>query len=349
MFNEIDIKETELHELYPEAFNTLLRDHTRFREYKQNSNIINEEELAAHVDDPCNLIIWATDDYISFGEGYTFHDPITVDKVINENGMIIRPRCKKSNEEQSRRVKDKAEVFTPSWICNAQNNLIDEAWFGSKNVFNEEIVLEDGTHTWESTTQTIEFPEGKTWEDYISDIRMEITCGEAPYLCSRYDTTTGEAIPIGKRIGLLDRKLRVLSENCDKSGEWLKMAQEAFKCTYGYEWQGDNLLLARESLLCTFLEYYQAKFNKMPLKKSVNYIAYIISWNLWQMDGLKMVIPDSCKKESNHNLFAWNEDVGCSACAKGEHFGHNGMKCVIRDWSKSKGKQDITFQSLLRS
>ena len=30
-------------------------------------------------------------------------------------------------------------MFTPSWVCNAQNNLIDDAWFGRKGVFNEEI------------------------------------------------------------------------------------------------------------------------------------------------------------------------------------------------------------------
>jgi hypothetical protein len=34
-----------------------------------------------------------------------------------------------------------AEVFTPSWICNAQNNLIDNTWFGRDNVFNKEILL----------------------------------------------------------------------------------------------------------------------------------------------------------------------------------------------------------------
>ena len=45
--------------------------------------------------------------------------------------------------------------------------------------------------------------------------RLEISCGEAPYLVSRYDTVMGETIPISQRIGLLDRKLRVVSENTD--------------------------------------------------------------------------------------------------------------------------------------
>ena len=28
------------------------------------------------------------------------------------------------------------ECNTPSWICNKQNNLVDNAWFGSENIFN---------------------------------------------------------------------------------------------------------------------------------------------------------------------------------------------------------------------
>lgn len=31
-----------------------------------------------------------------------------------------------------------AEVFTPSWVCNKQNNLVDEKWFGYANPFNIE-------------------------------------------------------------------------------------------------------------------------------------------------------------------------------------------------------------------
>ena len=110
-------------------------------------------------------------------------------------------------------------------------------------------------------------------------------------ITSRYDTTTGEFIPVESRIGLLDRKLRVINENVDQSGEWLKAAQAAYKSIYGYEWQGDSLLLAREAMLYTFLENYYLKFSRMPQEKSIRYIAYIVSWNIWQMDGLKGVVP----------------------------------------------------------
>ena len=152
--------------------------------------------------------------------------------------MVIRPRVLKSKENQTDRAKDMAEVFTPSWVCNAQNNLVDEAWFGRKDVFNVE---DSERHTWKATTEKIEFPEGKTWKDYVRATRMEMTCGEAPYLASRYDTTTGDSIPLQQRIGLLDRKLRVVSENTETSGDWLDWTQTAYMNTYGFEWQGDNL------------------------------------------------------------------------------------------------------------
>jgi hypothetical protein len=238
-----------------------------------------------------------------------------------------------------------AEVFTPSWVCNAQNNLVDEAWFGRKDVFNTE---NSEKHVWQTNSKKITFPEGKTWKDYVRATRMEMTCGEAPYLVSRYDTTTGESIPLQQRIGLLDRKLRVVSENTETSGDWLVCTQTAYENTYGFEWQGDNLLLAREALLWTFIEYYQAKFGKAPLVKSINYIAYIISWNLWQMDGLKGVVPDSCHTEVEMvDLFSGKgREKPCQGCLEGGYYHHNGTYCLIRDWANDKKK--IRFIDLIK-
>ncbi len=81
-----------------------------------------------------------------------------------------------------------------------------------------------------------------------------ILWGEAPYLVSRYDTVTGQKIELNSRIGLLDRKMRVVNENVNDEVEWFKWTERAFQSIYGYEFQGDNLLLARENLLCTFIE-----------------------------------------------------------------------------------------------
>ena len=67
---------------------------------------------------------------------------------------------------------------------------------------------------------------------------------------------TGDEIPIASRIGLLDRKLRVVNENTGTEQEWKTWALRAFQSVYGYEFQGDNLVLARENLLLTYIEYY---------------------------------------------------------------------------------------------
>ena len=318
----IDIREDDLSAISPEVLATLLRDHTTGKN-----------------------IFWATHDYEALGRAYDYHSEILPELITGEHGMVIRPRVLKSKENQTDRAKDMAEVFTPSWVCNAQNNLVDEAWFGRKTIFN----IEDSvSHIWKSVTDKILFPNGKTWKDYVRATRMEMTCGEAPYLVSRYDTTTGESIPLDQRIGLLDRKLRIVSENTESSGDWLNWAQTAYKNTYGFEWQGDNLLLAREALLWTFIEYYQAKFGKAPLVKSINYIAYIISWNLWQMDGLKGVVPDSCHTEVEMvDLFSdEGREKPCQGCLEGGYYHHNGKYCLIRDWANDK--KIIRFIDLIK-
>lgn len=274
-------------------------------------------------------IFWATTDYEHWGDGYGEFDEITYEKICDNNKII--PRVLKNKSQQDARSKDMAEVFTPSWVCNAQNNLIDDAWLGYSGAFNTEIVV-DGIQSWEVNTEPISFPEEKTWKDYVRDNRMEITCGEAPYITSRYDTTTGEFIPVEKRIGLLDRKLRVINENVHSSGEWLTAAQEAYKSIYGFEWQGDNLLLAREAMLYTFIENYELKFNKLPLTASIKYIAYIISWNIWQMDGLKGVIPNSCKDIVETSLFGDETRIPCKGCASEGFHNHTGIYCLIKDW-----------------
>ena len=316
---DADIYENEILQDSPELLATLLRDHTTQRN-----------------------ILWATSDYEHLGVGYEYHSEILPALITGKRGKTIRPRVLKAQEQQSARSKDMAEVFTPAWICNAQNNLIDEAWFGHKDVFNKEITTESGAHSWQPIPEPITFPEGKTWKDYVRATRMEITCGEAPYLVSRYDVATGSLIPIEQRMGLLDRKLRVVSENTDTSGDWLEWTQEAYKHTLGYEWQGDNLLLARENLLYTFIDYYQAKFGKLPLQKSINYIAYIISWNIWQMDGLRGVVPDSCKNGvtvMEQTLFGEEERiVHCPGCQQEDIRRHNGIYCLLRDWGNKDPK-----------
>jgi hypothetical protein len=279
-------------------------------------------------------IFWATHDYESRGADYNYHSEIQPPLITGKNKMLLRPRVLKTKEQQTSRTKIKAEIFTPSWVCNIQNNVTDESWFGRKGVFNTEDI---DKMTWKVNTAPIVFSGGKTWKDYVSAKRIEITCGEAPYLASRYDTTSGKLIALENRIGLLDRKLRVVGENTSTPDEWLESAEIAYKSIYGFEWQGDSLLLARESLLVTFIEYFTAKFHKKPEASSIEKIAYVISWNLWQMDGLKYVVPDSCHdtKVSNGDMFNPIEIVtACEGCQTNNIRKHNGVYCLIKNWDE---------------
>lgn len=285
-------------------------------------------------------ILWATNNYRRKGPGYYEKDIIKSTLLIGAHGRIIKPRVEKSKTEQTKRSRNNAEVFTPSWICNKQNNMIDDEWFGYKNSFNYEK-----DYSWIPTERVIFL--NKNWKEYINEIRMEITCGEAPYITSRYDAVTGEMIDIKSRIGLLDRKLRVVNENAVDDSEWLFYTIKSFQSVYGYEFQGDNLLIARENILMTFIDHFEYKYNRYPDKDLLLEIAKIISWNFWQMDGLKMVVPYSCHEEEVYQLSLF-DDVKpnfCKGCRNGNIKDHNGKRCYIMDWDKNK---KVKFLELMR-
>ena len=233
-------------------------------------------------------IFWATHDYEALGPEYDYHSEILPHLITGEHGMVIRPRVLKSKEEQTDRVKVMAEVFTPTSIVKMMVDYVDIN---------------------------------------INTRCLELTCGEAPFLVSRYDSTTGEAIAIDERIGVLDRKLHLINEQklCDE--EWLAQVQRAFQSTYGYEWQGDSLLLARENLLYTFIDYYKVRFGNIPDISLLQDFAEIISWNLWQMDGLSYRIPRERQDQLQHTQLSLFDEVPVDIPAP---------LCIIMDWQKGK-------------
>lgn len=319
MSNEVDIIENNIIADYGvEIFEMLLID--------QSVTVAKDDGQVHH-------IFWATQDYYSLGEGYGFFDEIQSEAVTGDQTDVIIPRVMKKQTEQTQRAKKMAKVFTPSWVCNLMNNNIDEKWFGRKGVFNEES---KDHNIWTTNLSSIIFPNGKTWHDYIKLRWMEITCGEAPFATSRYDTTTGKAIPIENRIGFLDRKLRVINENVENRKDWLAAARIAYQNILAYEWQGDNLLLARESMLYTYIDNYQMKFGDKPPKNSVREIADIISWNVWQMDGLKGVIPLSCHDVETPNLYGEIERTPCPGCKTNNIHKHNGIPALVKSWNSGK-------------
>lgn len=273
-------------------------------------------------------ICWATEIYTKYGDSYYPQEPITVDLLYRRNKKVVEPRIKKSKLEQKKRTKSSAEVFTPSWMCNEQNNLVDEKWFGRENVFNISRDKE-----WSAIKEKVEFPKEKDWKNYVSAVRLEVSCGEAPYLVSRYDTVSGQDIPIGQRIGLLDRKLRVVLENTTTEEEWFKWVIKAYESIYGFEYQGDNLLIARENLLYTFIEYTREKFKHDPSEEQIKKIVKIISWNMWQMDGIKMTAPFSERERVNTQISFFEEFIPKEP-----------IPCTIYDW---KEKKVIEFKSMV--
>lgn len=287
-------------------------------------------------------IIWATDAYTELGAAYHRDKEITVDLITGQHSGVIKNRARKALEQQSERTRKHAEVFTPLWICEKMNDHIDEVWFGRKQ----------GIHKTDPETGHIVFTSSKKWRYYVDSRRLEITCGEAPYLVSRYDVSTGDAIPLEKRIGILDRKLRAVTENAATEEEWVTWAIRAYQATYGYEFQGDNVLIARVNLLMTFEEYLYDRWKRKPTEKEYQTITNIICWNIWQMDGLSGTIP-YCKAEEEMqqiSIFGW---LGLDTDPE---IKNTQPRCRINDWrrqnsieylSVNKGEKTMKFDFII--
>ncbi len=252
-------------------------------------------------------IMWATDAYTSLGPRYGRNDEITPEMITGFNAGVIKTRARKEMEQQSSRTRQHGEVSTPLRVCEKMCGFADELW-GEK----------------------------ARWQKYVDARVLEITCGEAPFLTSRYDAETGEAIPVPNRIGLLDRKLRAVNEHVQNEEEWLKWAFRAFGATYGYEFQGDNLLISRVNLLMTFQEYLLDRWKRKPTIAEYNKFINVIAWNVWQMDGLKGVVPYGTVEEAFQEI-DWFGMLG------GDIEKNVRPRCLVRNWT---GGGSVEFLAL---
>ncbi|MDE8039501.1 hypothetical protein PT033_06545 [Erysipelothrix rhusiopathiae] len=248
-------------------------------------------------------IIWANDNYIKFSSKlYSAQREILPKLVTGFMGDIIKPRALKDSGIKKKRTKVNAEVFTPTWVVKNQiDDLIKS--FASDNL--------------------VEFV-NRSW--------IEITAGEAPYMVTRYDMETGELIPINERVGFLDRKLSRINSSVFEKTEWHDLAIQAYKSSYGFEWNGDSLLLARENLFFSYRDYYFDKWNENPNYEWQREIAVIISYNMFQMNGIDYTIPLSDTKERivNNQLFFFEDDLE-------EKFIYKpGKRVKIMNWQKNK-------------
>ena len=247
---------------------------------------------------------------------------------------LIQERTRKTQEEQRDRTKKSAEVFTPAWLCNAMINARDAVYFGREEVFNR---ME--APSWTPTRKTIDFPTTASgrrlaWERYIDARCLEITCGEAPFLVSRYDAADGRPIPLAERIGILDRKLRIIGEHTCTAEDWFHWAKRALESAYAYEYQGDSLFLARLNLFLSISEYHRHLWKRPLNRHQQEEVARILSWNLWQMDGLTATTPFVTKQgkpeDSLFDFYAITAE-------------RRPLRSLIRDW---RGKKTIRFSEL---
>ena len=224
----------------------------------------------------------------------------------------IKPRHEKIRAQQKQRTRERAEIFTPPDVCEIQNDLLaDEKKISSP------------------------------WTDYVDRKFLEITCGEAPYITTRYNAVTGAPIPIQKRVGLLDRKLKLINQQVRAVEDWKDFAARAVRSVYGYEFQGDNLFLARKNILLTVEDFYREKYFSNPPEDFRREVAEIISWNLWQMDGITNAIPYYKPPPKNPKE---NPNQGTLG-----GFGEpENVYCKIKDWYPKEGEEKtFEFRTLL--
>ena len=251
-------------------------------------------------------LIWGNNNYEHFGPQYKPDQEIKLHLINGRRNDVIVPRSLKEAKTRRDRTRKNAEVFTPTWVVNAQVNEVDK------------LYKDDDLQT------------------YLNRRWLEVTCGEAPYIATRYDMQTGQLIDLNERVGFLDRKLQRLNNYIHKEDAWIDYAEQSFKACYGFEWNGDSLLIARENLLYTFYDYYFSKWDKEPSLSQLESIAKIISYNLFQMDGVKKIVPLSeeiviIKESTQRSLFDNDE-----AEDKVKKQTRSGKHVMIMNWETNK-------------
>lgn len=250
-------------------------------------------------------IIWANENYKEHDAvSYAATSQIRPELITGMRNDLIIPRVLKAVDQQKERTKTRAEVFTPTWIVKKQNDIVDCVY----------------------KTDDLETYTRRKW--------LEITCGEAPYMASRYDMRTGKIVPLSERVGFVDRKLARINREVIDKAEWQRLVELAFSSSYGFEWNGDSLLLARENLLFTYRDYYIEKWSEPPIFGLFEEIAKIISYNVFQMDGLTYTIPFSEKRERVQTYQLSLLDLG--ELEKEEWIIVPGKRVRIMNWDTSK-------------
>lgn len=201
-----------------------------------------------------------TDDYSSVSKD----DPLNI-----ELALSFIPRAFKRKEIKKSRSKSKAEIYTPIWLTNKMIDLV------------------------------LEQDDFQVKEEFLTKTFLEITCGEAPFLVQRYDSENGEEIELKDRHGLLDLKMKVVNQISRTKRQWIMNTITAYQTVYAYELVADSLFLARQNMFLSLFDYAE-EFGIEPDGELQEIIAYIISFNIIQLDGLK--------EDWLYKFIDWKED-----------------------------------------
>ncbi|MEE1324762.1 MAG: Eco57I restriction-modification methylase domain-containing protein, partial [Bifidobacteriaceae bacterium] len=144
------------------------------------------------------------------------------------------------------------------------------------------------------------------------------------------------------------------SEKTKSRREWVRWGLAALKASYGFEYQGDNLLLARINVFETFCEHLHERWGTGISDEELDQAAWIVSWNFWQMNGFTCAVPTN-KMDAvvQSALFGYEEPVpeslqpalfdlldespfGDAAEEKEGEPDETVPLCVIYDWQENK-------------
>lgn len=194
----------------------------------------------------------------------------------------FKPGYERNKEALQKDKNVRAAIYTPAYLVRRMTLMLagETGWFTPLRKYPDcEVFM-------------------STYSTALRKTFIEPACGEAPFICMRYDAVSGEPISILERDGILDQKFRngVYQHPIFPmlySG-FYDDAKLAVKSVYGTEKHIPSLIIARMNVLLTFIEYthfyfsHSGQFKKHPVpeEEHIREIAEIICWNFWQMDFL---------------------------------------------------------------
>ena len=180
----------------------------------------------------------------------------TLKKGLSFDPENVTPNYTRTASDKKSRSKHQAEIVTPIRLVKEMVEHIDKemsATYGS-------------------------------WKNYARSTVIEPACGETPFITTRYDTETGKVLPISERVGVLDRKLKRVSEGARDQKDWARWAMEAVNSVFGFDLDGGNVLIARTNIVDTYADYLMNRWGRFPTNEELNELAEIVSHNYWQDD-----------------------------------------------------------------